>query len=375
MPSNQSDRPIYYFGYGPIVNSVVRARRGVHICEEQAALLPEFRLTFAYGGVVNVVKQRGYEVYGVLMKFDNEEDWAKFQEFDAGYNLDQVQTYPLKTPDDPVVAYTFIMKDFDGEKLDEPIEKLPQERYLKLIAAGMRNHNIDPDYIEDQIMSVPYLPKTKPEDFRTFAQSGDPLPKITFDQYQEHLCRKAGAGDVYFISGTKVVRLDPHDPENPCAVWCKSRMHGEPDMTLTVHRTVVDPDLPMADSVEEITPAHIAWAEHHTIEYLEQGSITATVIFELCAPGEEGPPEISTPSWCSCCFGSKEEAAASNPLNSSGTMSPPSIRRTDTAPELDGSDEDSPGHNFISLELMRRGGDNEHDGDTDDDSFEEPQKL
>ena len=300
-PSN----PIYYFGYGPIVNPIVRRRRGVKTMKEQGAVLPEYRLTFAYGGVVNAIKQRGYEVQGVLMAFETQEDWARFQEFDAGYNLDQVQVFPFDNPEEPTTAYTFLQdREYsDGDKADRPLETLPQERYLKLIASGMRAYQIDEEYIEDHILSIPYVPKTKPEDFKQFPQTRPVLPRISFLKYQERLCGNAGPADIYFVVGIKVIRVDPHDPSNPCSRWLRERAHGQPDVTLTLHRTVVDLDLPMVDDPQDLTPLHIAWAENHFVEYLEQGGMSATAIFLLLSDRDElegGPPSLLA-SFLACC--------------------------------------------------------------------------
>jgi len=90
--SSSPDAPPSYFAYGPIVNPMVRRRRGLHTLEEKPAILPEHRLTFSYGGVAEIIPQRGYEVHGILMKMESLEEWKKFQATDVGYNeMDRVQ--------------------------------------------------------------------------------------------------------------------------------------------------------------------------------------------------------------------------------------------------------------------------------------------
>eukprot|EP00934_Nitzschia_sp_Nitz4_P008023 Nitzschia sp. Nitz4//scaffold215_size37433//14497//15588//NITZ4_007750-RA/size37433-processed-gene-0.41-mRNA-1//1//CDS//3329542148//8013//frame0 len=319
----EGSETVYFFGYGPIVNPTVRRRRGVETDGEEAAILPDFRLTFAYGGVVNLVKRRGYEVQGVLMRFDDPEQWKRFRSFDAGYDLDEVLVYPFKTPEYPIRAYSLIMKNFDEGKSDETTEKLPQERYLRLIAEGMRRYKIDEEYIEDHVFSVPYIPKTSPENFKSFPAATNPLPKITFQHYRDRLCRFACDWEVYFILGNRVIHLGDHDPENPCAIWYRSKAHGLPDVTLTLHQMIVDPDIPMVDSRDELTPLHVAWAENHTWEYLEQGGITARVVFEIEGPQDleampKSPPSLTPvkrrPSLFSCCSGADVEASVENPM-------------------------------------------------------------
>ena len=296
--------PKYYFGYGPIVHPEVQSRRGLEMVDKQAAMLPEYMLTFSILGSANVIEQTGYDVYGILMRFDKEEDWAKLIEFEGGsYELDKVKVYPTKTPDDPIMAYTFIMIDYSKRHKGPIVETLPTERYINLIADGMRAYKIDPDYIQDQIMSIPFKPYVKPENYKTYPYISNPLPKITFQKYLD-LCGSAEAGsaeakDTYFIIGKKVIKLDKHNPKNPVALWARNRGHGQPDITLCLHRTVVELELHMAYSVKELTPAHFAWAEQILNEYHEGAGLRATVMFQLCDPEEEGP-RIVSPGWCSC---------------------------------------------------------------------------
>jgi len=266
--------------------------------DKEAAMLPEYMLTFGIGGSANVIKGTGYDVFGVLMKFEKEEDWARLIEFEGEhYELDKVKVYPVKTPDDPIMAYTFVMTNYNPNNHEGPIvETLPTERYIKLIAAGMRAYKIDPDYIQDQIMSIPFIPNVKPENYKTYPYISNPLPKITFQKYLK-ICRKAAPEDTYFIIGKKVIKLDKHDPKNPVALWARNRGHGQPDVTLCLHWTVVEMELPMAYSAEELTPAHFAWAEQVLNEYHEGAGLSATVMFQLCDPEEEGP-HIIFPNWC-----------------------------------------------------------------------------
>jgi len=309
----ESDAAVYYFGYGPIVHPVVRHRRGVPIASVQAAILYDHRLTFAFGGTVNVLPhQRGYEVYGVLLKFDSLLEWKHFQKFDGGhYQSNLVTVYPLKTPDCPVQAFTFVydapleqgaLANADADTI--PIEKLPQERYLKLIADGLRQLHIDPEYIDDQIMSVPYTPKTKPENFCTFDTLNShnrnckqkPPRNITFQKYQAMCQRqlKRKHKQVYFVIGNKVLKIlsdsdsnsnskanDQDQEENPCFKWFLTNVHGQGDLTLKVHKLVVDPDIPMVDASEDLTPLHFQWAEHHVYEYLQQGGLQAVQVATL----------------------------------------------------------------------------------------------
>ncbi len=330
---------IYYFGYGPTVNPIVRKRRNINTCEEKAAVLPEFRMTFAYGGIANMINQRGYEVHGVLMKFATEDDWTQFQQYDAGYNdsdLVKVIPYDADDDDEPITAYAMSMKEYDESKLEAPIEQLPTERYLKLIANGMREYNVDEDYVQDQIMSVPYVPSCKPEEYQRVPQDSENLPRITFSRY-ERLCQRTS--DIYFVLNNKVCRLGPHDSEHPAAVWIRERLHGKHDATLIIHQTIVEPDLPMVNTLEELTPRHHAWAENHTMEYLQKCNIAATKVYDLVSDDNLGKRGIMTILFR--CFGRKNKCTE-NPA-----QEPDNVVRRNSNPR--------PQHdNFVSSELMQR---------------------
>lgn len=79
---------IYYFGYGPIVNPLVRYRRGCTLPQAnvRTAILYDHRLSFVEGGTATIVPARGWDVKGVLLKFDSVEDWETFRHFGAGYD-------------------------------------------------------------------------------------------------------------------------------------------------------------------------------------------------------------------------------------------------------------------------------------------------
>ena len=68
----------YYFGFGPVCNPLVRKRRGIRLAEDpRPAYINDHRLTFSFGAVADVIRQTGFQVHGLLMKFDSREDWEK----------------------------------------------------------------------------------------------------------------------------------------------------------------------------------------------------------------------------------------------------------------------------------------------------------
>lgn len=305
--SNNTDpKDIYYFGYGPICNDLVRRRRGIETAKIQAAYLPDYRLTFAFGGNANIVSKVGYEVHGLLMKLKSHEDWEKLRDFEAG-NTPTIRTvvpyhtsycdndshngdshnadcdFAAKdTPPNAVQAFLIEMpNNVDDTLLEAPIERLPQERYLKLIAEGMRQYQVDEDYIIDQIETCPFIPKRNPADYFTFPVAKK-VRKISLARYQK-LCQRAKEveGDLYFCLGRQVFRLGEHDPANPLATWFETHGHGKICCTYMVHLTVVDPEIPFLDDPTEVTPLHIAWAENHLVEVVEQYGLSANRVYEL----------------------------------------------------------------------------------------------
>jgi len=98
---------IYYFGYGPIVNPLVRQRRGfgadvipeAHI---QPAILYDHRLQFIEGGTANIIPCRGWDVKGVLIKFQSIEELHQLHSFDLNYDIHDVSVSLInKTNLDP----------------------------------------------------------------------------------------------------------------------------------------------------------------------------------------------------------------------------------------------------------------------------------
>lgn len=92
MSTCDESEAIYYFGYGPIVNPHVRIRRGCNIPPEliKTAILYDHRLQFVAGGTANVVATRGWDVKGVLLKFNSTEEWEAFRQYDANYDVREI---------------------------------------------------------------------------------------------------------------------------------------------------------------------------------------------------------------------------------------------------------------------------------------------
>ena len=242
------NEPIWYFGYGPMVHPTVRQRRGVQVSHAQAAVLRDHRLTFAFGGVASVVPQTGYDVHGVVMQCRTQDDWEKLQASEGGYYPVTVPVYPYESNRNtytqgngqrdesampvldvggdksdesdenskpsgvPLHARVFIVHEYDGSKLDHSIDRLPQERYLRLIAEGLAQYHGDEDYISDQIMGVAFKPSRKLEEYATFpALTLPPVPPLVLSVYDGNASASAGQDFLKYpstISTTETESID-----------------------------------------------------------------------------------------------------------------------------------------------------------------------
>ena len=79
----------------------------------------------------------------------------------------------------PILAYVSVMNEYDESKVineNAPIEKKPQERYLRLVSEGMKFHGVDETYVADEIMSCPYIPKRTQDNWCRFPTTAPPPP-------------------------------------------------------------------------------------------------------------------------------------------------------------------------------------------------------
>lgn len=125
--TSDESEAIYYFGYGTIVNPIVRLRRGCTIPHEniQTAILYDHRLKFVAGGTANIVKSRGWDVKGVLIRFDTLRQWEEFRRFDANYDVHDVSVSLIdKTNLDPKRKndHTAPFDDLNEDGIDDDID-------------------------------------------------------------------------------------------------------------------------------------------------------------------------------------------------------------------------------------------------------------
>ncbi|CAJ1954572.1 unnamed protein product [Cylindrotheca closterium] len=313
--SNQTGNNILFFGYGPIVNEIVRKRRNIRTTDLQAAFLDGYRLSFEFGGVANVVRQRGYRVHGVLMTLTSLRDFKKLQSYDirrqvterlvfhypkGGFNYDEDEdTEEEKEELASAMAYFIEFPDDVQETLlsNNPVgESLPQEGYLKLIAEGMQQNRIMREYIEDSILNIPYIPDRCVDEYLKFPNAPK-VARISFSTYQ-NLCETSTTnGELYFVLGDSVFSLGQHDPNNPLVKWLEEHGHGKGDITFWVQIVLMNnSSMPFCRRRSEVTPAHVAWAENQLRETIQQHGLEAMKIFEFVKENEseDGPSKFFT---------------------------------------------------------------------------------
>jgi len=333
-PPQSPGSSILFFGYGPIVNEIVRKRRGIRTTELQAAFLDGYRLSFEFGGVANVVRQRGFRVHGVLITLNSLRDFKKLQSHDIRRQVTQrlVFNYPKggfhydedegdeeeKEELSSSMAYIIEFPDDVQETLlsNNPVaESLPQESYLKLIADGMQQNRVMYNYIEDSILNIPYIPDRCVADYVKFPDAPK-VARISFSTYQ-NLCESSE--EIYFVLGDSVLWLARHDPNNPLAKWLEEHGHGKGCITFFVQIVLMNTNMPFCNRRSEVTPAHIAWAENQLSETIEQHGLQAMKIFEFVKDdeSEDGPSKFFTLE------DAKEDALSVDSQESAGSLNPP----------------------------------------------------
>jgi len=146
MSTCEESEAVYYFGYGPIVNPIVRYRRGCKIPPEniKIAILYDHRLQFVPGGTANIVATRGWDVKGVLLRF-NPEEWEEFRQYDANYDVREISVSVIdKTNLDPKNKndHTAPFEEDDNEDLDDSERSGPLLRsrrmHQSMLVSGSR---------------------------------------------------------------------------------------------------------------------------------------------------------------------------------------------------------------------------------------------
>ena len=166
---------IYYFGYGPIVNPIVRKRRGCNIPPEQikTAILYDHRLKFVAGGTANVVATRGWDVKGVVLRFSPEE-WNAFKQYDANYDIREVSVSVIdktnidpKNKNDHTAPFEDCESDIDASERSNPLVKSRMHKSMLVSSTTTSSLNsLEGSDSEEEDYSCPFSfePKSKKAD-------------------------------------------------------------------------------------------------------------------------------------------------------------------------------------------------------------------
>lgn len=286
--NNNDGTPVYYFAYGALCNPVTRQQRGISVVHSQPGRLNGYRLDFSTSGTGNIIAHddnndstttTSSQVHGVLLQLSSTQMWRQVQDAEAGYQHQLVSVLPYgdgDTKDDEnncIEAHVFIMNsastndDDDGNKIATTVS-LPQERYLKIIAEGMRHHGVDETYIQTTILQADHIPARRPEDYRSFAKATTKdnmdasLPVISLDDYQARVAN----GVPCFIIGDWVIDIVGDLPESPFQKVLQEKVIGKSDVTPLVKQILYDPNLP---------PPHLhsQWAMDQMVDLFQANGI------------------------------------------------------------------------------------------------------
>ena len=268
-------KEIFYFGFGGICSPGLRELRGIETIMTAPAVLNDYRLTFAVAGAPNIIEKRGWEVHGVLMQL-SQKDWDILKEKEAGYDYTLVDVWTYGDQTRCYRARAFIMNANNLKNEELPSDRLPQERFLRIIASGMRHHGVDEDYIENEVMNCPYIPSRKPEEYLRFPSVEDddhPSLRVKTIPVQKYL--KQASKKKWFAIGDRVFCIRSEiEEDHPFVMWLRSSFIGHLDVTWTVSRSLFDPDLPRCASNDELTEEHHTWCENMLVDYFSQADIS-----------------------------------------------------------------------------------------------------
>ena len=313
---------ISYFAFGAMVNATSRKRRDIQSCNERPAILKNFKLIFSAAGMGTVVPCEGEEVHGIVMDLMTPTDWEVMQQFEKGYSVFQEHVHPYSVESNqslsiqhPVLAHYFRLRDAKTAEEAKGGEGIPEERYLKVIATGLKEHGVIDDYIR-RLLANKCTPSTKAEDYRQFLAVSNKLQQISWSEYQSLARQKlafcVGNRVIVFDSYSRLdaVTDDSHEGDtdgschdetdsnltdccsltelerknHPILGWIEVNVRGKPDCTWTIWRTLLDPDLEPCECAQDLTPIHTRWAEHKCFEIFQKAQIVMPRVCMLLSP-------------------------------------------------------------------------------------------
>ncbi|CAB9503818.1 expressed unknown protein [Seminavis robusta] len=273
---DDDDCLIRYFSYGAMCNPTSRGRRSLTSVNQQPAMLVGYTLVFS-NGTGNVIRQttKSQEeqptVYGVLMEFHSLKDWDIVVKSESGYRYDvmEADVVPYRMvnsttmKEEPPIKARFFQ--FPGTELDAK-EKLPSERYLRIVSLGLTHHGVHPRYTQ-WWKSRPSQPTVEPEDYQTFpTNSCLLLPTISRPEFLERSRKE----HLFVMHRTKVIQMLTTTQDNCCAVWLHENAIGKAEcLSWGIFLQLYEPNLPPCTTRQDLQEIHHQWAEHELTSFAQ----------------------------------------------------------------------------------------------------------
>jgi hypothetical protein len=207
-------------------------------------------------GFGNILPKADGAVHGVLMELTSKVMWERVLYSEIGYKSEEIWVIPYREDEDPILAHVVYMIE---DNTTTKNNAMPQERYLKIISQGMEYHGIDPDYIQQKILGVESIRARKPEEFISLPSDPEPLPTITFEEYQKRAKNQAPC----FLMHDRVVDLVCDDFPDKSQAFIEvlyANAIGKEDISNSIVEGQYDPDMPDFDQWK--------WAEDQLTDWL-----------------------------------------------------------------------------------------------------------
>eukprot|EP00899_Mesostigma_viride_P017097 jgi/Mesvir1/25389/Mv01428-RA.1 len=254
-----------YFGFGAMCNRIGMARRGVNSLCQWPARLEGFRCSFEIGGMATLMHAEGERMHGVLHEL-SPADASMLRESESGGNdMEEVQVIPYHPGGGfdyaPELVWVFVFKG------DVPSWRRthPQERYIRIIAAGCQEVGVEASWIE-WLTSLAVVEDRRPEDWLRIDDSvagrSDGYCHWSMDVVESYRGQ-----EVVFVLGypRQVVRID-YAPDDETGRAFGLQLFSGRDITYRTCRNLYEPLLPDAPNPEDIQPVHRQWVESMIVE-------------------------------------------------------------------------------------------------------------
>ena len=269
MTKTNSDT-LWYFAIGSMTNSVALRQRKLSPVRSYPALLRGFRLEFlGQGGFASAVADETSSFHGVLHEMTLPQ-MEQLDTIEAGYDRVKAVAYLYDGTTRDCCVYTFnpsrLSSNFGSINLP------PTERYLDIIIAGCKHHNVDQAHIT-YLESVERIPRKKPEEFLRISDVDD-KPTWTMEQVAQGDGKN---GPYYMVVNGKVREyIGPTDDEVFKAYTRFNVWGGHSDFVQS--QMMYDPKYGECGSIDDMTREQCACIEDFHVNFLYGHFKTVAVV-------------------------------------------------------------------------------------------------